>query len=216
MNGKVLEKISEYENIIRQIKDVVSARIVTNDIGDILEVHVLANQNRGPKQLVRDIESAIMAQYGVAIDHKKVSVAQLQHESVDEHIHEFRPQLVNVELNINGITAEAKVELRIGHVVIAGKIAGPSATNNRLRLIVTATLSSLEQYLKGNCTFAVEDVMLVNLGRQEAAVVSISLVTLIGEEYLIGSSFVKGDEYESIVKATLNAINRRLSILAKE
>lgn len=216
MKGKVIENISEYENIIRQIKDVISARIVANDAGEILEVHVLANQNRGPKQLVRDIESAVMAQFGLAIDHKKISVAQLQQESSDLAINEVRPLLTNVQLVVSGVLAEAKVDLRIGEEVLAGRATGPSSTNNRLRLIVQATLANLEQYLKGTCTFSVEDVLLVQLGRQEAAVVSLSLVTLLGEEYLIGSAFVKGDEYESIVKATLNAVNRRLSLLAKE
>lgn len=209
-------KITEYENIIKQIKDVVSARIVTNDAGEILEVHVLARQNRGPKQLVRDIESAVMAQFGVAIDHKKISVAQLQQDSTEDRINEVRPLLVKVDLAVSGVMAEARVDLKLGEEVFSGKAAGPSATNNRLRLIVQATIDVLEKYLQGTCTFAVEDVLLVHLGRQEAAVVSISLVTLVGEEYLIGSSFVRGDDWESIVKATLDAVNRRLSLLIKE
>ncbi|MDA8210903.1 MAG: hypothetical protein M0021_03390 [Clostridia bacterium] len=216
MKANGANKIAEYENIIRHIKDVVSARIVANEAGEILEVHVLARQNRGPKQLVRDIESAVMAQFGVAIDHKKISVAQMQQESSEGQINEVRPRLVKVDLIITGVSAEAKVDLRIGEEIFEGKAGGPSATNNRLRLIVQATLGALEHYLRGTCTFAVEDVLLAHLGRQEAAVVSLSLVTLIGEEYLIGSAFVKGDEWESIVKATLNAINRRLSLLVKE
>ncbi|MFZ3172103.1 MAG: hypothetical protein WA118_08995 [Carboxydocellales bacterium] len=216
MKSVTTNKIGDYENIIRQIKDVVSARIVTNEAGEILEVHVLAKQNRGPKQLVRDIESAVMAQFGVAIDHKKISIAQIQHESLEQNISEIRPKVIHVDLHINGVTAEASVGVKVGEGIFEGKATGPSSANNRQRLIVQATIVAIEQYLQGTCTFSVEDVLMVHLGRQEAALVSISLITLIGEECLIGSSFDKGNEWDAIVKATLNAINRRLSLLIKE
>src|SRR5881296_2922362 len=44
--------------------------------GEISEIHVLAQTDIPPKQVVRNIESALMAQLGVRIDHRKISVAQ--------------------------------------------------------------------------------------------------------------------------------------------
>jgi len=208
--------IGEYEGIIRQIKDVVSARIVTNEAGEIQEIHVLAKQSRSPKQLVRDIESAVMAKFGLALDHKKISIAQMQMESKEEAAFQLRPRLVSVNLTTSGVTAEAKVTLKIGEALFQGATAGPGATNNKMRLIVHATVNAIEDFLQGTCSFAVEDVAIIALGRQEAAIVSLSLVTPDGEEALIGSSFIKQDEREAIVKATLGAINRRLSILKNE
>lgn len=208
--------LSEYEAIIKQIKDVVSARIVANEAGEIIEVHVLAKQNRGPKQLVRDIESAVMAQFGLAIDHKKISVAQLALESQENNITEIRPRLESAKLSVQGVSAHAKVVLRLGTGEFIGQASGPSTNSNRMRLIVQATLSALEQYLHGNCSFAVDDVLVSHMARHQVAVVALSLVTLEGEESLIGSAFVREDENESIVKATLNAVNRRVSLLIKE
>ncbi|MDA8234231.1 MAG: hypothetical protein M0Z31_05360 [Clostridia bacterium] len=208
--------IGEYEGIIRQIKDVVSARIVTTTEGEIQEIHVLACQSRSPKQLVRDIESAVMAKFGVALDHKKISIAQIQGEMKEEGKAQLRPRLVSVNLTTTGVAAEAKVGLKIGEVVYQGVTAGPGATNNKMRLIVQATINAIEDFLRGTCSFAVEEVAIIPMGRQQAAVVALSLVTPDGEEALIGGAFIKQDEREGIVKATLGAINRKLSILKGE
>ncbi|GAW30736.1 hypothetical protein [Carboxydocella sp. JDF658] len=212
--GVTPEMIREFEAIIRQIKDVVSAKIVSNEYGEVQEVHVLAKQNRSPKQLVRDIESAVMAQFGVALDHKKISVAQMANEE-EIPVTEVRPKLIRAELFTEGVQARAEVELQLGDDTMFGRAQGPGAYNNKLRLVAQATLDALERYLRGNCTFAVDDVAIIHLGRKQAAVVAVTLVTPEEEEALIGSAYVRVDEWETVVKATLNAVNRRLSLLVK-
>jgi hypothetical protein len=74
--------ILEIEEALSQVAEIRAARIVSSDEGVIQEIHVLALPSKSPKQLVRDIESTIMAQFGITIDHKKVSIAQLGRESV--------------------------------------------------------------------------------------------------------------------------------------
>lgn len=216
MNTPTVDKVAAYEDILRQIKDVVSAKIVSSETGEILEIHVLASQHRSPKQVVRDIESALMARFGVAIDHKKVSVAQLQIDEVEAEFPEFRPRLGKVDMAVSGMSAQADVSLSIAGTTFAGSAAGTSAANNRLRLIAMATLDALDQYLGGACAFAVEEVSVNTLGSKEVALVCLSMVTVIDEEYLVGSALVKGDVFKTIVKATLDAINRRLSILIND
>ena len=56
------------------------ARVVT-PLGEVSEVHVLTRAGVQPKQVVRNIESALMAQLGFKIDHRKISVAQTAHAS---------------------------------------------------------------------------------------------------------------------------------------
>lgn len=210
------QRVAEYEEILRQIKDVVSAKIVCNEMGEILEVHVLASQHRSPKQVVRDIESALMASFGVAIDHKKISVAQLQLDEVEEVFPQLRPKLGKVDLAVSGMSAQANVSLSIAGTTFDGSATGTSAANNRLRLIAVATLDALDQYLGGACAFSVEEVSVSTLGRQQVALVCLSMVTVIDEEYLVGSALVRGDVSKTVVKATLDGVNRRLSILMND
>ena len=70
---------------------ILSARVVVTPQGEVTEVHVLTLSDVQPKQVVRNIESALMAQLGLKIDHRKISVAQtadvrpieaLQHEAI--------------------------------------------------------------------------------------------------------------------------------------
>lgn len=208
-----IDLIFQYEEKIRQLKGVISARIVTNDNGEIDEIHVLAGPNRGPKQVVRDIESILVAQFGMEIDHKKISVAQIQDDENKPNSNQLRPLLISVTLLTSSVHAEAKVQLKIGEDIFEGMAAGPSSSQNRLRLVVAATLKALEEYLRGTCSFVVEDLTITPLAGKEVAIVSVALITSLGEESLIGVAFVKNDEREAVVKATLGAVNRRLSLL---
>ena len=61
-----------------------SARIVTNDTGGILEIHVVADTARSAKMVARDVESILVAKIGLSIDHRKISVAQVEGEETAE------------------------------------------------------------------------------------------------------------------------------------
>ena len=69
--------ITELEGSLTQITGVRAVRIVASNDGRIEEVHVLGLPGKAPKQLVRDIESTLQALYGIAIDRRKISVAQI-------------------------------------------------------------------------------------------------------------------------------------------
>ena len=212
----VNNEVAEYEDIIRQIKDVISARIVIDNSGEITEIHVLAGSNRSPKQVVRDIESVFIAQFGIRMDHKKISVAQLQDDNVNEIDTGLRPRLLGVSLKTIGRHIESRVHLEIGENEYEGVASGPSSTGNKLRIILSATIGALEEYLKGTCNLVADDLTVVRLGDRQAVVVSVSLLTNIGEERLVGAALVQNDDREAAVKATLGAINRRLALLVNK
>jgi hypothetical protein len=54
---------------------VISARIIAGDSGAIDQIHVLTTSELTPKQMVRNIESALIAHLAMRIDHRKISVA---------------------------------------------------------------------------------------------------------------------------------------------
>lgn len=54
---------------------VVSVRIEASPSGDVDAIHVLTSVEIGPKQTVRNIESALLAHLGMRVDHRKISVA---------------------------------------------------------------------------------------------------------------------------------------------
>lgn len=208
-------RIRDCENLIRQVRGVISSQIVKDKDGEISEIHVLADASRSPKQVVRDIESAVLVQLNVELDHKKISVAQLQ--GGDEGFNRvLRPRLEGVELTTRGSKAEARVTVDFGNESYTGVAKGANVMRNRLRLAATATLEAVESYLGGTVRFMLEDVQKVVFSGRDVILVGISLLTPMGEEIFVGSAVVMGDERETAVKAVLDAINRRLYLLKKE
>ncbi|HWI55309.1 MAG TPA: hypothetical protein VNT57_06430 [Desulfobacteria bacterium] len=209
-----------YDEVIRQIKGVISAKVVTNSSGEILEIHVLAGSERSPKQVVRDIESVIMVNHDISIDHKKISVAQLRDGGAESfgdgrslsNGFNQRPKIAGVTMISGGRIVEAKVLLDVGGKQFEGFAAGPGTSSNKLRLISQATLSALENTLEGNGNFLIEDVSIIPISGSHAVIASVALITNSGEERLIGAAFVNSDEREASVKATLAAVNRRMDM----
>ncbi len=72
--GSVLP-LRRAEELIVTLPGVLSVRIVPNETGAIDEVHVLTTDAVPPKATVRNIESALMAQLGLRVNHRKISVA---------------------------------------------------------------------------------------------------------------------------------------------
>lgn len=211
--------IQDWEQAIKQIKSVIAARINVNNQGEIEEVHILAAPGRTPKQIVRDVESILVAQYDLQIDHKKISVAQVgddEGEGTSEIMESTRLKLVGVTLRtVNGV-AEAKVELLTGDKLLEGIAQGPSSSHNKLRLFIEATLKALSPLSSNKYVFVTEDVEITKLAKQKIALVSITLIASVGEQSLAGCALVRNDDREAVVKATLDAVNRKLWFLRND
>jgi hypothetical protein len=72
--GSVLP-IKRAEELILTLPGVISVRIIAGDSGAIDQIHVLTTAELTPKQMVRNIESALIAHLAMRIDHRKISVA---------------------------------------------------------------------------------------------------------------------------------------------
>ena len=208
--------ITEIEGALSQVSEIRAARVVTSATGAIDEIHVLALPSKAPKQLVRDIESTLQAAFGIAIDHKKISIAQLGQENVpqiDSAKVQARAQIKSINAEVAGVYVNMAVSLELEGETFIGKATGPASRTGRDRLVAEATLDAITQYLQGAFTFALEDVEIVRLGRESIAVSCVVLVTSLGEQAFAGSALVRQNEKDSIVRATLDAINRRLGFL---
>lgn len=215
-------RAEDIEAALAQIAEVKAARVVANPDGQIAEIHVLALPSKPPKQLVRDIESTIMARFGVPVDHRKISIAQLGREMLDEvavvpdRQTAARPRIVSINASVSGVQAAATVTLEIDGTEYVGASSGPASQTGRMRMVALAALDAISRYVTETTTFALEDVTVVPLGREKVAVACVSLLTPFGEQSFSGSAVVRQNDKDSIVRATLDAINRRIGLLATE
>lgn len=80
--GTVLP-IARAEELLGTLPGVLNVRIIPGDSGEVSEVHVLTTTEVSPKQTVRNVESALLAQLGMRVSHKKISVATSEGPAAD-------------------------------------------------------------------------------------------------------------------------------------
>jgi hypothetical protein len=69
--------VQDAERWINQIKGVLQCKIDIDGGGDISSVHVVAQQGRDPRHIVRDVEGLLKARLGIAVFYKKIGVVQV-------------------------------------------------------------------------------------------------------------------------------------------
>lgn len=74
---------NEVERLLCSLAGVVSARVVANPLGRLEEIHVLAAPVIGPKQVVRNVQSALSAGLGIIVDRRIISVAQIRRDALE-------------------------------------------------------------------------------------------------------------------------------------
>ena len=196
------------EELVNELQGVASARVVLDDKSNIVELHVLSDETRNPRQIVRDIETVLLVKMGLNIDHKKISVVQFadRHQEVQSK----RISLRGIGYRLNSGMTEVSVALSLGESNAEVTVRGPNSLQNQTRLVANATVGSLKELLGGVIDFVVEDVNVLNFVRREVVLVGVSTISPNGEEMLVGATLVRGDIKEAVVKATLDAVNRRL------
>jgi len=212
----------EMETGIRTLAGIVSAHIVLSpDSLDIDEVHVVATQDRSPKQIVRDIESLLLSNHGVRVDHKKISIAQVHGVDTDVEAGVTisaetstdlkRIRFVSARSNTYGLRWEVSVELERGGIPSAATANGAGSSQNKNRLVAQATAEALNNYLGDKQAVAIDEVLTVKGARYETLVVILTFLTDRGEKVLVGSSLLEDDMPRAVVQATLDAINRAMT-----
>ena len=119
-----------------------------------------------------------------------------------------RPRVRKVSLSSSSWTSEAVVALGEEGAEIVGQ-ASAEKTPHGLKVVADATLEAAGKIVAGEVTFKVKSASLVNVGGQEAVLV----LVLENDQDMLGSALTRGGPlHEATVRATLDAINRRLGM----
>ncbi len=201
------------EAVVRRLRGVQAVRVESDDAGGIRLVHVLGGPDRSPKVIAVDVVSAVAAELGVELQARQVRVAPQQRTESVESPPQARMKFVGLSVSVVRGAAEVKVHLEDQGLVYEGIASGPHASRNRLELVADAALRAVEIFLRAEGLFLLEGVTTCGVSSREVAVAVISL-TGREEETLAGSSLVRDDRREAVVRAVLDAVNRPVSWLA--
>lgn len=198
-----METVEQY---LKQVKSVISCKIITDAENNIEEMHIVSNMQRSPKQISRDIQSILISKFGIHIDHKKISIAQIFDESIDQR--DFRLKIKGIQYTTAGNKSDIKVVLEKDEENFEGVCAGINSTHNINRMLARAALSAVESFCGLQDIFVLEDVKSASVAGKEVMVVIVTSVLEYSEQELAGSALVTRDKKEAVVKATLDAVNR--------
>lgn len=207
----------DLEEDLRRVPGVTAVSVVTGPDAAPVEIHVLAETGRSAKQIVRDVQSLALARHDLALDHRIVSVVQLDAgEAVapgaeaDSVAAAPRPAIASIMVRSAGHDAEAVVVLAAAGATFEGAATGPSGPTHRARLVARATLAALSDLL--GQTVEVESAEVLESGPRAVAVTVLTvLAPRQGEQVVSGSAVVRGDEADAVARSVLDALNRRLT-----
>ena len=208
-------ELRELEDELCRLGGVLAVRVVGDRNGRPIEVHVLADQSKPAKQTVRDVRAVAQTIFGLELDHRIVSVAQL--DSAAEHIAEDAPPVLpprarvsRVNFEAQGVRADVRVVLVDGDVEYSGYAEGSVAAVARPQLVALATLDAVRQADSAAEAIHVVSADITRVGPTRVAVVSVVYVEPPVELFVSGSAVVRQDRDEAVARAVLDATNRRL------
>ena len=217
----------EGEALIRTLPAIASARVLRASDGAVREIHVLATPELSPKQIVRNIESAMLARYGARIDHRAISVAQSSTARVVEHVVAATPTPASapvvreapppgrgiyfeeVEVRRSRSAGLAgRVTLRAGAETHVGEASGVETTRARGELAATAAVRALAPLLADGVVLAFESCCTVRASDRDFAFVVVSGRSGRETTILSGSCEVRDGIETAAALAVLDATER--------
>ena len=199
-----------WQELICRLEGVQAAQVVFAENGMPCEIHVLAGPEKSSRSLVRDIQSALTAQFGVQVDHRIISVAQLSEGLAPRG--DFRLAHTGLEIKSAGGRVSASVTLARGCDTYTGHGESANTPFARRRCVSEAALAAVNRAAGETC-FELASVDAVTLAGQ--GIVVAQVYSLRDGQRLLGSAFLNEDPDNAAVHSVLSAVNRRLSVLPR-
>ncbi len=122
-----------------------------------------------------------------------------------------RARITRLDVQRGDHRVEVSVGLRHGEISAEGVARAALTARSVQRAIAEATASALQQLIAAPLLIAIDRVDVEPAADPARALVTLTLMADRGEEELIGVSLVRGQPDHAVVRATLDACNRRLA-----
>ena len=149
-------KQHQIERLLGALAGVVSARVVLDETGRLTEIHILSSHELHPKQIVRNVESALSAGFGLLIDRRIISVAQLradattfqakglERDELDETPRRTRSVLIAFDTSASApLDASCSVTVQSDRQTITGNGTGANTPQGRAEAAARALFDAL-------------------------------------------------------------------------
>ena len=222
------DTIARAEQLVSRVQGISSCRIEADETGRILEVHVVATTRKSPKLVSRDVETLLRAELGIHVDYKKIGVVVMSGDpiedppvidapreaddadvvpfEVEEYPSRFAFRSVNLFLSQDSVAAE--VELVRDRIETLGRASSDNPGASPARIVAEATLKAVADIVEDDVRFCLADLVEIPFDDGEAVAVRVNLVRSRDTKSLAGCALLSGNASQTVVFATLDAVNR--------
>jgi hypothetical protein len=209
--------VKRAENLLTSLQGVLSARVIVSPVGDITEVHVLTNSATSAKQMVRNVESALLAHLGLKVDHRKISIAQTADVRPIEALEQdtIRAEAIRRPVVFKGMEVvpsgmqrvTISVTLEFEGDEVTGEEEVADTAKARVSGAARATAAALDKILPAG-TLELEGVKQVEAFDIKLMCAGVHVVEQRESRFLLGTAEVRESTERAAALALLDATNR--------
>jgi len=167
-----------------------------------------------------NVGRVLREQFGLGVDADRVQIVEDavldRPVNLPEQRTAARPAIARMHLVSSGLDVTASVTLSSGERTAMGEARGAASQSGVHRAVATATLRAVEELVDGQVRFELDHLEVTPMGSERTVLVSLTLLTGKGTERLTGAAGVREDVRQAVIRATLDALNRRLEMLLAE
>ena len=225
---------------LRAVPGVADAEIEPDDAGGLGLLRLALRSGVDEAQVASSVGRLLREQFGIGVDAEHVQIvedADLSQRTVaapvgagapapapsahpaetaaavpDQRV-PVRPAISRMHLVSSGLDVTASVTLASGGRTAIGEGAGNASQVGVQRAVANATLRAVEQLLAGLARFELDHLEISHLGAERTVLVNLSMLSAKGSERLTGAASVREDVRQAVIRATLDALNRRFETL---
>jgi hypothetical protein len=165
-------------------------------------------------QVATKVGRLLREQFGLGVDADGVQLIEdAPTVEVPPQTNGRRPVISRMQLVSSGLEVTASVQLSYREHHVRGEATGTATQTGVHRAVATATLHAVEQLVGTKARFEVDQVEVTGNGKDRTVIVAVTMVSGTGTDRLTGAAVVREDVRQATIRASLDAINRRLEPL---
>jgi hypothetical protein len=208
---------------LRAVPGVTDADVTPDDDGGLGTLRLDLEPGVDEAEVASTVGRLLREQFGLGVDADRVQVVEDSvverpvaagpDPVVPDQRAASRPAISRMHLVSSGLDVTATVTLSSGVRSATGEASGAASQSGVHRAVATATLRAVEQLVDNLVRFELDHLEVTPMGSERTVLVSLTLLTSKGAERLTGAAGVREDVRQAVIRATLDALNRRLEML---
>ncbi len=167
----VEKSLEELEKVLTSLDGIEKAKVIVDeDTGEMREIHILSSGDKSSKQIVRDVETAILTIIGERIDRRIISVAQMtggyaKSEEKAGNGSDFK--IDSVGFSEDGIEIEVNVGVTKGRAIKEISKRGGKSFKNVLKLSAESAIEAIEGLMTSEVRLSLDEIREVSTGEKK-------------------------------------------------